>query len=227
MRGPGRCGGLVLGLLATGISACASSPSTGGPAGLPPLPSSRPADPAPQLAALSPDLLRAARSGEGAGVRSLALETVGRCGLRPLGQQALLLLAATELDPRNPHGRPSLALEATRLVAEASEPEAWTRILSESLHLLALRLGARPATAETGPEAELRARARDGATRPIGPPLAGCAALPWPDGPSEAPGPLPELQGPSYPARIAWLERRVEALESELRRLRRITAGEP
>lgn len=219
-------GALVL--LALGGASCASGPPVVDRPGAPPaLPSSEPAasEAAPTETTL--DVARAARGGDGSLVRSLAVRTLERCGTRPLGQQALLVLAAAELDPRSSEGRTSVALEALRLVGEASEPDAWTRVLSESLYLLAQRVGGATRTAGSAPEEDLRAAARRGNERRLAVDDAACRAISWPDGKAEEPADLPSLEGASYPARIAWLQRKLGELEGELQRLRRITTGQP
>lgn len=220
--------GIALGLLALAGAGCASTPSAAeGPATLPALPAGEPATRPPTSSEAALQVAHAARTGARPEAYALTLRMLEHCGTRPLGQQALLLLAAAELDPRNPDARLSLAREAVSLVAEASEPDAWTRVLAESLYLMALRLGAPRATAGAGPEAELRLRARRPNGHPVVASAGTCDALPWPNGRAEEPGDLPGLDGASYPARIAWLQRRVSELEAELKRLRRITTGQP
>lgn len=231
-RPAGRAGPIgircALALLALGTAGCASGPPVvEGPGGLPALPSSERATSEPAPAGTKLDVARAARTADGALVHSLAVRTLERCGTRPLGQQALLVLAAAELDPRNSEGRASVALEALRLVGKASEPDAWTRVLSESLYLLAQRVGGGARTAGTAAEEALRASARRGNERRLAADAAACRAVAWPDGRTEEPGDLPSLEGASYPARIAWLQRKVSELEGELQRLRRITTGQP
>lgn len=231
-RSGGRAGRVgirvALAFLALGGAGCASGPApVEGPAALPALPSSEHAasEAAPPETTL--DIARAARTGDASLVHSLTVRTLERCGTRPLGQQALLVLAAAELDPRNLEGRASLALEALRLVGEASEPDAWTRVLSESLYLLAQRLG-RAARAADAAEGELlRPSARRGNERRLAADDVACRAVAWPDGEAEESADLPSLEGASYPARIAWLQRKVAELEGELQRLRRITTGQP
>ncbi|UCG76041.1 MAG: hypothetical protein JSV95_01645 [Gemmatimonadota bacterium] len=70
------------------------------------------------------------------------LEVIDLCGSEPLGQQALLLIAAAELDPRNPNPGRSLAAESTALLLDEPGIAPWLRTVTESLYLIALRLGA-------------------------------------------------------------------------------------
>lgn len=149
------------------------------------------------------------------------LQVLERCGTRPLGQQALLLLAVGELDPRNPDPRPSLALESTELVLRGAEPGSWMRPLAESLYLIARRLGAEKAGTYAADESELRFRSEKGNDGSSKEPPVACEAAPWP----EAGGGVdpPAFRERSYPARVAQLRRKVAELEEELERLRRIT----
>lgn len=218
---------LAPGLAAAVAAAAACASGSGGPVAST-HPGSRAPLPAEGTVAPARDepgvgVARAVASGERDVAYARVLETLERCGTRPLGQQALLLLAASELDPRNPDPRLPLALRSAQLVLQASEPEAWARVLAESLYLLALRIGAREPGAYAADEAELGVRVRKGNERAAFPVDEECEALPWPAGPTAEVGDPPALQGPSYPARIDRLRRRVAELESELERLRRIS----
>lgn len=85
---------------------------------------------------------RAIHDGEFEAAEEALIRVRETCGDEPLGHQALILLGAMTLDPRNPVRNPDLA--ATVLARAMRLPEAfpWTRPLSESLYLLALELGA-------------------------------------------------------------------------------------
>ena len=215
------------------VAACVS----GGPETAEPSAPSRPPLPAGERVAVAEsrppagDLVSAVATGHPDVGYVLALATLERCGTGPLGQQALLMLAAAELDPRNPDPHLSLAHEALALALAATDESSWSRILVESLYLVALQLGARPAPLHAGDESELRWRAWKGdeARSSIGHlTFEACRPLPWPSGPgSQRPTGdegAPELAGDSYPARIAWLRRRVAELEAEIARLRRIAS---
>lgn len=149
------------------------------------------------------------------------LQVLERCGTRPLAQQALLLLTAGELDPRNPDPRPPLALEATEIVLRAVEPASWTHALAESLHLIARRLGAEKAGLYAADELELRFRSEKGDDGGAEEPPVACEAAPWPEAGAGVDPPV--FRERSYPALVAQLRRRVAELEEELQRLRRIT----
>ncbi len=77
------------------------------------------------------------------------LDVVELCGGTPLGQQALLLIAAAELDPRNPDPRRGLAVQSAALLLDEIQDGSWLRQFTESLYLISLRLGAtRPGPAD-------------------------------------------------------------------------------
>lgn len=58
------------------------------------------------------------------------------------GQRALLALAATELDPRNPGRRLWATVDLAERYLQMPDAPAWTRPLAESMHLVASELGA-------------------------------------------------------------------------------------
>jgi len=110
-----------------------------------------------------------------------------------VGRQALLVVSALEMDPRNPKRRLSLGADMTQAYLLNRGIENWTLPIARTLHLLALELGAaeeRVAAAEAGRE---RAEARL------------------------------ELPGPSVPERLKAIQderdrlaRRVSQLEQQL-----------
>ncbi|MGH7570834.1 MAG: hypothetical protein ACREMK_03185 [Gemmatimonadota bacterium] len=73
------------------------------------------------------------------------------CGEARLGRQALLLLSAMELDPRNPAGDPDLGATYAALYLARPETFPWTRPVAEQLYLQALRLGGEPASGAADP----------------------------------------------------------------------------
>lgn len=79
-----------------------------------------------------------------------------------VGQQALLMVAALEMDPRNPNRRLPLGSDLTGSYLKLERTPAWTTPVAETLYLLAVELGAaedRAAQAEADKEqAENRLR---------------------------------------------------------------------
>jgi len=209
----------------TGAAACASTP----PPQLPvpePKPVVQPPPPPPPPEAEAPGKLELAvaaldgRNYDAAHAR--LLEVVDLCGSAPLGQQALLLMAVAELDPRNPDPRRDLAAESTALLWEETYARGWAHTLAESLYMIALRLGAGNAGPTDAEAAELEWRVRAApadASSYCGP--AWPARLPSPTASAPEDG-LPSLNGSSYPAQVAELRRHVRELEEELERIRRI-----
>lgn len=59
-----------------------------------------------------------------------------------LGQQALLMVAALEMDPRNPKRRLPLGSDLTGSYLKLERTPAWTTPVAETLYLLAIELGA-------------------------------------------------------------------------------------
>lgn len=118
-----------------------------------------PPPPPPSPQAEAPGKLQAALKALGENDYTAAyarlLEVVELCGSAPLGQQALLLIAATELDPRNPDPRRSLANESTSLLLGELDSTSWARRFAESFYLIGRRLGARQLGAEDTEALEL------------------------------------------------------------------------
>lgn len=130
----------------------------------------------------------------------------------PVGRRALLVLAAAELDPRNPMRRLGVGAELLADYMRAPGTPPANGPVAEALYLLALELGAAEeqiaraeAEAERAEEQAERARAaaaREDAERTV-------AAQP------AARGPLPELPGPPVTARIRELDAARRALAAE------------
>lgn len=167
----------------------------------------------------------------------------------PVGQQALLALAAAEMDPRNPSRRLGVGSELAASYLGLPATPNWTEPVAETLYLLALELGAaemRVARAEAEREqaeagrarARIEARQAQAETRraeveaqraEVEAQRAEAEAR-QARGAAEAapPRPLPRLPGPPVTARMRELERerdrlagRVTELERELERIRR------
>lgn len=155
-----------------------------------------------------------------------ALAEVRRtCGEARLGRQALLLIAALEMDPRNPSGDPDRAAALAGHWLTRPETFPWTRPVAETLYMQALRAGggpyAEPAAAPAGVRELLEmVRTADGAGKT-------CDALEWK---VLSGGGLPELdrRRPGGSAggtgRLrddnARLREKVARLEAELERIR-------
>ncbi len=114
-----------------------------------------------------------------------------------VGRQALLLTAATELDPRNPGAQPDTAAGLLTQYLAGADTSDWTRPVARTLYLLALQVGA---TAEQAQQAQAEAeRARAEASR--------------------ARAALPRLPGPSLSARLTDLEQQRDRLAARVKEL--------
>jgi hypothetical protein len=110
------------------------------------------------------------------------------------GRQAVLALAALELDPRNPGRRIAMGADVAANYLRMADNDAWTQPIAQTLYLLGLELGAAEERVEKAEREAERAAAR-----------------------------LPALPGPTVSARIRSVEqerdrlsRRVETLEKQL-----------
>ena len=110
------------------------------------------------------------------------------------GRRALLILAALELDPRNPERRIGSGTDVAASYLALADRPAWTNPLAQTLYLLGLELGAAEERVEKAEREAERAASR-----------------------------LPSLPGPSVSARIRTIEqererlsKRVESLEKQL-----------
>jgi hypothetical protein len=63
-------------------------------------------------------------------------------GNEDTGQRALLILAAMEMDPRNPARRPAVAADLAASFLRLPERELWVDPIAQTLYLQALELGA-------------------------------------------------------------------------------------
>ncbi len=110
------------------------------------------------------------------------------------GQQAVLTLAALEMDPRNPARRIAVGADVAATYLRMSETPAWTLPVAQTFYLLGLELGSAEDRVERAEREAERAAAR-----------------------------LPALPGPSVAARIRAIEqerdrlaKRVTDLEKQL-----------
>lgn len=60
---------------------------------------------------------------------------------QPIGKQALLVLAAAELDPRNPARRTDAAATMATLVLDMADTPTWMVPIAQTMYLLSLELG--------------------------------------------------------------------------------------
>ena len=134
------------------------------------------------------------------------LEARETCGDALLGRQALLLLGALELDPRNPRRSPDQGAEHTARYLSYPETFPWTRPLAESLYLLALELGA------SKPETDVRGLAAAERAAPD------CEVADRYSVQAAAVE-LPTLNQPSVQTRVRALERKRAELERHLAEL--------
>jgi hypothetical protein len=168
--------------------------------------------------------LHAAEAADFEGAREALGDLVARCESGPWGRDAVLVLGALELSPRNPAGTPAVAagLLARYLQEPAAPPPSV--ILAETLYLAALDRGADPVGNPfvLGP-----------GLPPVAPRFAACHRDSDPDPVRTLPT-LPEpgatrdildrvqVERDSLAALADSLSRRNEALEAELDRIRRL-----
>jgi hypothetical protein len=156
------------------------------------------------------------------------------CSGREAGLEAALAMAALELDPRHPTGRPEVGMQLlAELILDPTTPDP-VRPVVRTTYLLGLGLGARPAANHVSPTGEesvppAEAESPAGAVRPADeetPPPARQPVPPVDDGfrqarigadpvfgcgwvlreASPAPAELPTLPGPSLAAMLAEAE---------------------
>lgn len=168
----------------------------------------------------------ALRRGEFGGAREALVGVRRTCGETRLGRQAVLMIAALEVDPRNPAADPDRAAALAGHWLTRPETFPWTRPIAEAIYLQALRAGGSPYTESGKVPADVREllvmdRPADGAGET-------CDASDWQ---VLGAGPPPELSGriPSRGTRPVardphddpgLLRERVAELEAELERIR-------
>jgi hypothetical protein len=106
------------------------------------------------------------------------------------GQQAMLALAALEMDPRNPARRIGAGADVAAAYIGLQDKPAWTLPVAQTLYLLSLELGAAEERAERAERAAERAQAR-----------------------------LPALPGPTVTARLRSAEQERERLRGRVAEL--------
>lgn len=145
---------------------------------------------------------------------------VGRCEAGRWGRRALLLLAAADLDPRNPHRSPEEAARLAGLYLRLPWAERDAAPLANSLYVLALDLSpGRDRTARRGASSVTVA---DADPAPARDPLRVATRFEHCDGggtPGRSRG-LPAYQGPTIAERTAELEARLAAQRDSLDRAR-------
>jgi hypothetical protein len=139
------------------------------------------------------EALQALERGDFRGAQDGLAWVIEKDGNGRLGQQAMLVLAALEMDPRNPARRIAVGADAAASYLRLQTP-AWTQPLAQTFYLLGLELGAAEDRVERAEREAERAAAR-----------------------------LPALPGPSVAARIRVIEQerdrlkgRVDVLEKQL-----------
>ena len=168
----------------------------------------------------------ALRRGEFVQAREALVEVRRTCGDARLGRQALLLIAALEVDPRNPTGDPDHAAALAGYWLSRPETFPWMRPLAETLYLQALRAGGRPfsGSGEPLPDAQdllAMARPAEGASET-------CDASDWqvlgggapPELSGRPRGGGPPGQGRGLREDNARLREQVARLEAEIQRIR-------
>lgn len=152
------------------------------------------------------------RAGEhAAAARALAV-AARSCGTEPLGQQAVLALAALELDPRYGEGSPERAARLALRLLERPSTAPWTGRMASTLYLAASELRADTARLEPAAVGELY-------------PDAGGPGQPADCAPLLAAGPSRGVERPRLPdvplaVRAERLRTRVDSLSAELTPLR-------
>lgn len=129
-------------LLTAALSACSLAGGAGSPSG-----------DAGRRRALEYGLL-ALDDGDYAAAAAQLAPVAAICPTDDLGARALLLLAAAELDGRNPDGRANAAAELAAFQLSRSGDE-WSGFMASELYMIALDLGADPIALEDIPDARV------------------------------------------------------------------------
>lgn len=163
------------------------------------------------------------------GLRDLAW-VYERCYPRTAGQEALLVMAAVELDPRNPYRRLDVGSELAARFLERPGPWSWARPVAEALYLVGSELRGSADDSSEQPAPGM-VRPASAAVPPAGPPAglapaaSDCGALP-PDADARTIALVPTLPVPpvaDYLDRVRRDQRalitRADSLESHLQSL--------
>jgi hypothetical protein len=125
---------------------------------------------------------------------------------KSIGQRALLILAAMELDPRNPARRVNVGADLAASFLRLPEREAWVDPVAQTLYLLGLELG----TAQQERAAEQREQERKSRDLP---------KLPGPTVTAKLES--AEKERDDLAKRVAALEQQLAEKERELERIRK------
>lgn len=145
------------------------------------------------------------------------------CRGDPLGQQAVLALAALELDPRHQQGSPERAGRLALHLLDRPDRARWSGRMASTLYLLASELRTGTAPLEPAPVETLYPGADEPAER-----WSGCGPR-FEDAAAGDTAARPRLPGLPLAVRAARLRARVQSLEAEMERLRSLLEppGEP
>lgn len=181
------------------LSGCASSGGSE-PASVEPEPPAAESEPPPPAAPEAAPLVAAeARTPEAR--REALLSLWSRCGLRPRGRQALVVLAAHALDTGAGGRDPDLAATAAATAVESEPARSWLRPVAAALYLSALDLGG-----EVVPRRLPAPAPGDSAD------AASCEAAGLPASAAEPPVALPSLRDTAMAVRVERLRKEVERL---------------
>lgn len=146
-----------------------------------------------------------------------------RCGSGERGRTALLLLAAAELDVRNPDRSPDRARwHAEAYLSSPGIPDEELPV-ARTLYLLAVDMGGTTAVGDAVAAPSPVADGEDGpdaATPRVADRLGGCG-----EGGSRDHLPLPTHAGPTTAGRLAALQDSVDLLHAEIDRVRKLLKG--
>ena len=111
--------------------------------------------------------LRALERGDYQDATDMLATVAAICPVDELGRRATLILAATELDPRNPEVRAGVAAELSAFQLMRPSRDAWSHAMARDLYLMALDYGADPIASNRPPTAGIfwSAYGLDGAQR--------------------------------------------------------------
>jgi chemotaxis protein histidine kinase CheA len=156
---------------------------------------------------------------------------------QPVGQRAMLALAAAEMDPRNPGRRLGIGAQIASDYLRLEETAAWLRPVVESAYLMALELGAaeeeiaqlsqeREAAQAAARQARAQAQRAQQAARAAEAEARRARAAASAPAPAPAPArQVPALPGPPVTARVRELEQERSRLTQRATELERQVAN--